>query len=218
VKLVGTGLGRPLSVEAVLKGGAPVAAAYLAPEQAWDPRAGDVRADVYALGCVLYHALTGRPPFPSTSSLLQAVKHATEPPRPARELNPAVPDGLQQILDWMMAKDPSRRYQTPGRAAQALLTFLLSCAEAEALPGGILSSPPLAEVPAPTREEGSPDETARAVAPGPLPGPLPPASAGRAFSRRDCLALVIGAGGLLCTQAAGWLLARHLRRRSPGPR
>lgn len=213
VKLVGMGLGRPLSTEALLQGDAPAATAYLAPEQAWGPRAVDVRADVYALGCVLYHALTGRPPFPGTSALLQAVRHATEPARPARELNPAVPDGLQQILDWMMAKEPSQRYQTPGRAAQALLAFLLS--REEVVPGGMPSLPLLAEAPAPAREEGSPNEAVRTDAPGPLPTPLLPVSRRQSFSRRDCLALVIGAGGLLCTQAAGWLLARHLRR---GPR
>src|SRR5262249_1156162 len=42
---------------------------YLAPEQARDPRAVDIRADIYSLGCVLYHCLTGQPPFPDTNVL-----------------------------------------------------------------------------------------------------------------------------------------------------
>lgn len=216
VKLVGTGLGWPPSVDVVLQGGAFAAAAYLAPEQAWDPRAGDVRADVYALGCVLYHALTGRTPFPGPSALLRAVRHATEPPRPARELNPAVPEGLQQILDWMMAKEPARRYPTPGRAAQALLTFLLSRAGAEDVPAEpVPAPPPCAAGPvsageaAVSGENGFRDESAAVPAPGPVPG-----GGARPFTRRDCLALVIGASGLLCAQVAGWLLARGLRSRT----
>jgi eukaryotic-like serine/threonine-protein kinase len=97
---------------------------YLAPEQARDSRRVDVRADIYSLGCVLYHALTSQPPFPDTNMLSQMVRHATETPRPLKELNPAVPDGLQQIVNWMLAKDPAERYPTPERAAQALQVFL----------------------------------------------------------------------------------------------
>jgi hypothetical protein len=50
-------------------------------------------------------------------------------PRPLRELNPAVPDGLQQIVNWMLAKDPGQRYPTPERAAQALQVFLTAGGE-----------------------------------------------------------------------------------------
>jgi serine/threonine protein kinase len=99
---------------------------YLAPEQARDPRTADIRADIYSLGCVLYHALAGQSPFPDTNIITQMVRHATEEPRPLRELNPAVPDGLQQIVNWMMAKDPAQRYPTPERAAQALHVFLMA--------------------------------------------------------------------------------------------
>jgi eukaryotic-like serine/threonine-protein kinase len=97
---------------------------YMSPEQARDARSSDIRSDVYSLGCVLYHALAGQPPFPDTNIISQMIRHATEAPRPMRELNPAVPDGLQQIVGWMMAKDPAQRYPTPERAAQALQVFL----------------------------------------------------------------------------------------------
>jgi serine/threonine protein kinase len=93
---------------------------YMAPEQARDPRATDIRADVYSLGCVLYHLLAGQTPFPDTNIISQMIKHATEPPRPIKD----IPDGLQQILNWMMAKDPAGRYPTPERAAGALEVFL----------------------------------------------------------------------------------------------
>lgn len=97
---------------------------YLAPEQARNARAVDIRADIYSLGCVLYHTLSGQPPFPDTNIIQQMIRHATETPRPLKEFNPEVPDGLQQILNWMMAKDPAQRYPTPERAAQALQVFL----------------------------------------------------------------------------------------------
>jgi serine/threonine protein kinase len=97
---------------------------YMAPEQARDPRCTDIRADVYSLGCVLYHLMSGQTPFPDTNIISQMIKHATEPARPLREFNREVPDGLQQIVNWMMAKEPSGRYATPERAARALEVYL----------------------------------------------------------------------------------------------
>jgi serine/threonine protein kinase len=103
---------------------------YMAPEQARSVQTADIRADVYALGCTLYHALAGQVPFPETSVVRLLMRHATEAPRPLAQLNPAVPPGLQQIVEWMMAKDPARRYPTPERAAQALQVFLAAGEEA----------------------------------------------------------------------------------------
>jgi serine/threonine protein kinase len=93
---------------------------YLAPEQARSARTADIRADIYSLGCVLYHALTGQPPFPDKSVVMQVMRHATEPPRPLADALPDVPDGLQNVVNWMLAKDPAQRYATPEKAAQAL--------------------------------------------------------------------------------------------------
>jgi len=103
---------------------------YLAPEQARDPRTIDVRADIYSLGCVLYHLLTGQPPFPGTNLIKQMVRHATEAPKPLQQFNPAVPDGLQQIVSYMMAKEAAQRYPNPERAAQALQMFLMAESQA----------------------------------------------------------------------------------------
>ncbi|HEY1859331.1 MAG TPA: serine/threonine-protein kinase [Gemmataceae bacterium] len=110
----------PLTSEGLLLGTPD----YMAPEQARDARTADIRADIYSLGCVLYHALAGEPPFPDTNIISQMIRHASEPARPLSAFNPAVPDGLQQIVDWMMAKEPGQRYPTPDRAAKALEVFL----------------------------------------------------------------------------------------------
>jgi serine/threonine protein kinase len=99
---------------------------YMAPEQARDVQAADIRADVYALGCTLYHALAGQVPFAESNLVKLLMRHATQPPPPLRPLNPAVPDGLQQVIGSMMAKDPGKRYPTPERAARALQPFLVA--------------------------------------------------------------------------------------------
>lgn len=97
---------------------------YMAPEQARDARSVDIRSDIYSLGCVLYHLLAGSPPFPDTNIISQMIRHATESPRSLKEYNEAIPDGLQQIVNWMMAKDPAKRYASPERAALALQIYL----------------------------------------------------------------------------------------------
>jgi serine/threonine protein kinase len=107
---------------------------YMAPEQARDARSADIRADIYSLGCVLYHMLAGRPPFPDTNLINQMVRHATEAPKPLAEFSSTLPGGLQQVVDWMLAKEPSQRYATPGRAAKALEVFLIDRV-AESEPG-----------------------------------------------------------------------------------
>src|SRR5262249_4358316 len=103
---------------------------YMAPEQARDAHKADIRADIYALGCVLYHVLAGQPPFPDKSLISQMVRHIKETPKPLMEFNREIPEGLNQIVNWMMAKDPAQRYPTPERAAQALQVFLMAGSEA----------------------------------------------------------------------------------------
>jgi hypothetical protein len=97
---------------------------YVAPEQARNARLADIRADIYSLGCVLFHLLAGQPPFPDTNVVRQLTRHATETPRPLQDFDPSIPEGLQQMVNWMLAKDPAQRYPTPERAAQALQVFL----------------------------------------------------------------------------------------------
>jgi serine/threonine protein kinase len=97
---------------------------YLAPEQARNARGVDSRADIYSAGSVLYHCISGNPPFPDNNILNQIIRHAQETPRRLKEFNPDVPDALQQVIDTMMAKEAGQRYPTPELAAQALQPFL----------------------------------------------------------------------------------------------
>jgi hypothetical protein len=96
---------------------------YIAPEQAEDSHAADIRSDIYALGCTLYHLLTGRPPFPDESVLRKLDGHRTREPEPMRRLRPEVPAGLAAVVARMMAKKPANRFQTPAEVAAALAPF-----------------------------------------------------------------------------------------------
>jgi serine/threonine protein kinase len=137
VKVLDIGLGRQLMEEgppgdetALTSEGVVLGTPdYMAPEQARDPRSVDIRSDIYSLGCVLYHALAGRPPFTDANLLNLMIRHATEEAQPLKELNAAVPDELQQIVSCMMAKDPASRYATPERAARELQVFLTDRAD-----------------------------------------------------------------------------------------
>jgi serine/threonine protein kinase len=96
---------------------------YLAPEQAIDSHAVDIRADIYSLGATLYYLLTGRPPFEAQTVAQKLLCHQMKEPTPVRDLRPEVPEGLTAVLSKMMAKKPADRYQTPADVAAALLPF-----------------------------------------------------------------------------------------------
>jgi serine/threonine protein kinase len=93
---------------------------YMAPEQAVNPHAADIRADIYSLGCTLYYLLTGQVPFPAPAVFDKLMAHAERAAKPLTEVRPAVSPELDRIVVRMMAKDPARRYQTPLEVAQAL--------------------------------------------------------------------------------------------------
>ncbi|MCA9080475.1 MAG: serine/threonine protein kinase, partial [Planctomycetaceae bacterium] len=86
---------------------------YMAPEQARDSKAADVRSDIYSLGCAWYHMLTGSPPYPDGSLTNKLQAHATGRLPDPRGKNPNVPEGVVAVIHRMMAKQPQDRYQTP---------------------------------------------------------------------------------------------------------
>ncbi len=96
---------------------------YLAPERIEDQR-GDGRSDVYALGCVLFEALTGTLPYARDNDAAKMFAHLTAPVPSARALTPGVPEELDSLAMRAMAKDPAERFPTAGEMAQALTDTL----------------------------------------------------------------------------------------------
>ena len=82
---------------------------YIAPEQTRDASKVDPRADVYSLGCSMYFALTGRPPFPTGTAKDKIQAHRHQEPEPLTRLNPLVPEGFAVLVRKLMAKQPEDR-------------------------------------------------------------------------------------------------------------
>ncbi len=91
---------------------------YMAPEQARG-RAVDTRADVYSLGCVLFHTLSGQLPFDHESDLENLFAHVHEPVPDLHALRPDIPAALCEAVAAAMAKDPDDRPPTAGALAKA---------------------------------------------------------------------------------------------------
>jgi serine/threonine-protein kinase len=93
---------------------------YMAPEQATNAHAVDIRADIYSLGCVLYFLLAGRPPFHEASPVQKIFLHQQDAPPPLETLRNSLPADLTAVVRKMMARQPDGRHQTPAAVAEAL--------------------------------------------------------------------------------------------------
>jgi len=109
------GPGEPLTDPGVVLG----TPAYMAPEQAAG-KVVDTRADLFALGCVLYELLTGRRAFAGSDLMGVLTALATHHPAPPAAVNPTVPSGLSALVARLLSKDPGGR---PGSAAEVAATL-----------------------------------------------------------------------------------------------
>ncbi len=97
---------------------------YMAPEQARG-QVVDHRADLYALGIILYEILTGRHPFPGNDPVTILVQQIESAPAPLRQLLPLVPEPWQRLVLRLMAKSPADRFAS----AEEMLVILRSWAD-----------------------------------------------------------------------------------------
>jgi eukaryotic-like serine/threonine-protein kinase len=94
-------------------------AGYMSPEQALGLPA-TPKSDLYSLGIVLYEAVTGSLPFSADNPIAVSMKHVNEAPRPPKELNPAVPDSMNDVIMRLLSKDPEDRYPDAEALAEDL--------------------------------------------------------------------------------------------------
>ena len=105
---------------------------YMAPEQCRGAGDVDHRADMYALGCVLYTLVCGRPPFLAEASGDLIAAHILSEPPPPRTVSPEIPAPVEEVMLRLLAKRPDDRY-----ASMAEVVAALEGASAGALPEGL---------------------------------------------------------------------------------
>ncbi|GLF94046.1 serine/threonine-protein kinase [Streptomyces yaizuensis] len=107
---------------------------YMSPEQAEGVREIDHRSDLYSLGCLLYHAVTGRPPFTGTSMLAVLRMQVQETPVEPSALAEGIPGALNDLIMGLLAKRPEDRPADAAAVHDVLTTLLID--HAAALSGG----------------------------------------------------------------------------------
>jgi serine/threonine-protein kinase len=92
---------------------------YISPEQACHQRV-DGRSDIYSLGCVMYHLISGRLPFAGDSSMERLAVRITGHCVPISKVVPGLHPGVVQVVEKMMARRPEDRFQSAGEVAEVL--------------------------------------------------------------------------------------------------
>ncbi|MEB2312376.1 MAG: serine/threonine-protein kinase [Sorangiineae bacterium] len=96
---------------------------YMSPEQMQSAKNADMRADLWALGVILYELLTGQVPFNGEVLPELVLKVVSAPPAPMRSLRPDLPDGLEAVVLRCLEKDRERRFANVAELAVALAEF-----------------------------------------------------------------------------------------------
>jgi serine/threonine protein kinase len=96
---------------------------YIPPEQTEDAAKVDARGDLYSLGCTLYYALTGQPPFPGGDAMSKIRRHRKEMPVALQELNPLIPAAFAAIVHPLLAKSPDDRPASAAVLRQQLMAW-----------------------------------------------------------------------------------------------
>ena len=115
--------------------------AYMAPEQAGG-EAVDGRADIYALGVILYEMVTGKQPYKADTPLAVAIKHMTEPVPRILQANPNLPVWMEKVISTAMAKSPDDRFSTAVEMVETIKAFL----RGESLPATLKAEKPTQKI------------------------------------------------------------------------
>jgi serine/threonine protein kinase/tetratricopeptide (TPR) repeat protein len=111
-KIMDFGVARAMREKGITGAGAIIGTPeYMSPEQV-EGKEADPRADIYALGTILFEMVTGRVPFEGETAFSIAAKQKNEPPPIPKKLVPQIPEGLNKLILRCLEKDPAKRYQT----------------------------------------------------------------------------------------------------------
>ena len=206
VYLTDFGLAKPEStIDALTRHGTVVARVdNVAPEQLLGQPV-DARADIYALGCVLFQALTGVEPFDHAVAEAGLLARLEAPPPSPRAVRPDLPEAFDEVIQRAMAKNPNDRYPSAGDLGEAALVAagglrrarqwsVVATGEAAFAAAAHPSSPPAAV---------SAAEEARRAGPGGAPAPLDEPA-----PRSDALRWAVALVGLVLV-AVGMVAALH---------
>jgi len=120
VKIMDFGIARMESMAGLTQSGMFMGTPrYISPEMARGAGA-DIRSDLYAVGLLMYEMLTGSPPFDAENPWAVLRQQIESEAPPVRKIRPDVPQWLEAIISRAIAKDPNRRFQTPGEMLAAL--------------------------------------------------------------------------------------------------
>ena len=111
IKIIDFGLARSVHLEGMTATGLIMGTPeYMAPEQVSGKHV-DERADIYALGVILFEMLTGRVPFTGDSPIAVGFQQLKDPPPSPRSINPQIPEDVEKIILKALEKNPSQRYR-----------------------------------------------------------------------------------------------------------
>jgi hypothetical protein len=204
VKILDFGIARAARGSSARSGSPTVhgTAAYVAPEQARG-EAADQRADVYALGAVLYELISGRPPLADTTTELTG-HAASRTPAPLRGVRPDVPPALEAVVMRCLAEDPTARFVHGGELAAALRTAGTRAAEHRPAPTERAITAPVPAAPA---------RRSTAV----LSAPVPRRRRGGRWFLVPLLAGLVLAAGWIAVPAIRSASSSSIRARAHGP-
>ena len=95
---------------------------YISPEQAKGEET-NTQSDIYSVGVMMYEMCTGKLPFDSQSAVTVALKQISDTPKSPREINPVIPEGLEDIIMKAMEKDTAKRYPSAGSMLMDIENF-----------------------------------------------------------------------------------------------
>jgi serine/threonine protein kinase/class 3 adenylate cyclase len=184
-------------------------AMYMSPEQ-WKTTSVDIRADIYSLGCSLYHLLAGKPPF-WKSDLKPEKAHEKEKLPPIKSNQP-IPRPLWEVLERMTAKNPNERYSDPAEVAAALAPFAEGNQLAQVVRGYIESgdgnqTEKMGHSDTMLAKSAESDTLAGKPASWGVPTSFPPAARSKAWRTAMAILILLGVGVI------GWLAVQATARR-----